>query len=105
MKTMAVGHLMKKYLKRDRHKDGEALAIAALSTALASPHVDFAKEFSAAVRKYYKAAVSVILRKKRGVMIAVSQQGVDDWTMLKRAIRQGHGPVTVIRCDDDEVMQ
>ena len=101
----ATAKLLRKYLRRQRERDAQALAVGALSTALAYPHFDFASEFSAAVREYGRAAVSVVFGKKRGLMITVGESAVDDASVLKEATRRGLGPVAISKLGEEEAMQ
>ena len=96
---------MRKYLKRRREHDAAALALAALGTAIASPYCDFASEFSAAVRRHNRAAVSLVFGKRRGLVLVVAEQGYDDEGLLKEAMRLGLGPLSVFPAGNEEGLQ
>jgi len=104
-RAQATAKCLRKYFKRRREQDAKALALAALSTAIASPHRDFASEFSAAVREYNRAAVSVVFGKKRGLLVVVAERGFDDPSMLKHATRAGFGPMTIRKLGEEGAMQ
>ena len=104
-RARATAKLLRKYLRRRRERDGQILVLAALSCALAYPHDDFASLFSAVVREYGRAAVSVIFGKKRGLMITVGESAVDDASVLKEATRRGLGPVAISNLGEEEAMQ
>ena len=105
LRTRATWKLLRKYLRRRREQDAKALALAALSTALASPYCDFASKFSAAVRKHNRAAVSLVFGKKRGLVVVVAERGFDDAGVLKEALRAGLGPMVIINADEEGAMQ
>ncbi len=104
-RAQATAKCLRKFLKRRREQDAKALALAALSTALASPFCDFASEFSAAVRKHNRAAVSLVFGKKRGLVVVVAERGFDDAGVLKKTMRLGLGPLSIVNIDEEGAMQ
>ncbi len=56
LRIRATWKLLRKYIRRQRSHDAKALALAALSTALASPYCDLPSDFSATVRSHNRAA-------------------------------------------------
>ena len=97
--------LLRKYLRRRRKRDAERVALAALSTALASPYCDLAEHFSAAVREHNRAAISVVFGKKRGLVITIAERGFDDAGVLKAWTRAGLGRAVIVKVGKEEVMQ
>ena len=97
--------LLRTYKKKRRDKDLRRLAMAGLATAIASPYCDFADQFSAAVRKHHRAAVSLVFGKKRGLVVAVAERGFDDAGVLREALRAGLGPLVIINADEEGAMQ
>jgi len=104
-RAQATAKALRKYLKRHREQDAKALALAALSTAIASPYCDFATKFSTTVRKLNRAAVSLVFGEKRGLVLVVAERGYDDAGLLKEATRLGLGPLSIFPAGNEEGLQ